>query len=127
MAADFRRICILSPLQINGSPLERVKSSWCVLVYTSLMTPQHPPSNLSTIYRGTKGNILSSCLTVSYLICTISDHRNLQQLVRRAEEISGVSLPTINISYQKVFTHKAASMVMDPSLSSHVLPSGRRY
>ncbi|KAK3523637.1 hypothetical protein QTP70_005839 [Hemibagrus guttatus] len=54
-----------------------------------------PPLILTTFYRGTIESILSSCITAWFGNCTVSDCKTLQRIVRTAEKIIGVSLPSI--------------------------------
>ncbi|KAI5092849.1 gastrula zinc finger protein XlCGF28.1-like [Silurus meridionalis] len=54
-----------------------------------------PPPILTTFYRGTIESILSSCITAWFGNCTVSDRKTLQRIVRTAEKIIGVSLPSI--------------------------------
>ena len=64
-------------------------------------------------------NVNSSSLTVWYGTCTISDRRTLQRILRTAEKIIGMSLPTIDTFCHNCCICKAASIVDDPSHSSH--------
>ncbi|KAK3534316.1 hypothetical protein QTP86_014242, partial [Hemibagrus guttatus] len=54
-----------------------------------------PPPILTTFYRRTIESILSSCITAWFGNCTVSDRKTLQWIVRTAEKINGVSLPSI--------------------------------
>ncbi|KAI4904481.1 hypothetical protein NFI96_029745, partial [Prochilodus magdalenae] len=60
-----------------------------------------------------------------------SDRKSLQQVVRTAEKIIGVSLPTIMDIYTTRCIRKATSIVDDYTHPSHtlftLLPSGKRY
>ncbi|KAI4883195.1 hypothetical protein NFI96_000241 [Prochilodus magdalenae] len=113
-----------SPLHINGSTVEIVKSTkflgvhlaedltWSLNTSTITKKAQQrlyflrrlrkahlPPPILTTFYRGTIESILSSCITAWFGNCTASDRKSLQQVVRTAEKIIGVSLPTITDIY----------------------------
>lgn len=55
--------------------------------------------------------ILTSCFTVWYWNCTISDCKILQQILRTADKIS-VFLPTTNTSYCKHCICKASSIIL---------------
>ncbi|KAK3516413.1 hypothetical protein QTP70_010742 [Hemibagrus guttatus] len=152
MVVDFRRAqSDHSLLNINGSHVEIVKSTKFLCVYLaedltwSLNTrsitkkaQQHlyflqrlrkahlPPLILTTFYRGTIKNILSSCITAWFGNCTISDRKTLQRIVRTAE----ISLPSIMDIYSIHCIRKANSIVDDPTHPSHtlftLLPSGKR-
>ncbi len=49
---------------------------------------------MCTFYRGTIESILTSCITVWYGACNASCRKSLQRIVRAAEKIVGVSLPS---------------------------------
>ncbi|KAK3565549.1 hypothetical protein QTP86_011916 [Hemibagrus guttatus] len=80
-------------------------------------------------YRGTIESVLSSCITASFGNCTVSDSKTLQQIVRTAEKIIGISLPSITDMYTTCCIRKANSIVDDPTHPSHLLftllPSGK--
>ncbi|KAK3533856.1 hypothetical protein QTP70_032968, partial [Hemibagrus guttatus] len=143
-----------SPLFIDGSPLEIVKSTKFLGVHLvenftwslnttsiSKKAQQHlyflrrlrkahqPPPILTMFYRGTIASILSSCITAWFGNCTISDRKTLQRLVKIAEKIIGLSLPSIADMYTTRCIHKANSIVDDPTHPSHtiftLLPSGK--
>ncbi|KAI4879830.1 hypothetical protein NFI96_002171 [Prochilodus magdalenae] len=88
-----------------------------------------PPPILTTFYRGTIESILSSCITAWFGNCTASDRKSLQRVVRTAEKIIGVSLPTIMVIYTTRCIRKATSIVDDHTHPSHtlftLLPSGK--
>ncbi|KAK3564556.1 hypothetical protein QTP86_022798, partial [Hemibagrus guttatus] len=90
-----------------------------------------PPPILTVFYRGTIESVLSSCITVWFGNCTILDRKTLQRIVRTAEKIIGVSLPSITYMYTTRCIRKANSIVDDPTHPSHtlftLLPSGKRY
>ncbi|KAI4905258.1 hypothetical protein NFI96_004829 [Prochilodus magdalenae] len=90
-----------------------------------------PPPILTTFYRGTIESILSSCITAWFGNCTASDRKSLQRVVRTAEKIIGVSLPTITDIYTTRCIRKTTSIVDDHTHPSHtlftLLPSGKRY
>ncbi|KAI4904995.1 hypothetical protein NFI96_020326 [Prochilodus magdalenae] len=89
-----------------------------------------PPPILTTFYRGTIESILSSCITAWFGNCTASDRKSLQRVVRTAEKIIGVSLPTITDIYTTRCIRKTTSIVDDHTHPSHtlftLLPSGKR-
>ncbi|KAK3549360.1 hypothetical protein QTP70_034599, partial [Hemibagrus guttatus] len=142
---DFRRAqsdhC---PLFIDGSHVEIIKSTKFLGVHlaenftwslnTTSITKkaqQHlyflrrlrrahlPPPILTMFYRGTIKSVLSSCITAWFRNCTVSDRKTLQQIVRTAEKIIGVSLPSIMDMYTTRCTRKANSIVDNPPHPSH--------
>ncbi|KAK3534966.1 hypothetical protein QTP70_002049 [Hemibagrus guttatus] len=156
MAVDIRRAqSDHSPLFIKGSPVEIVKSTKLLGVYlvenftwslsTTSITKKAwqchyflrrlrkahlPPPILTIFYRGTIESILSSWITAWFGNCTVSDRKTLQRIVRTAEKIIGVSLPSIMDMYTTRCIRKANSIVDDPTHPSHtlftLLPSGKR-
>ncbi|KAI4871457.1 hypothetical protein NFI96_004186 [Prochilodus magdalenae] len=136
MVVDFRRTRRdHSPLHIDGSTVEIVKSTKFLGVHlaedltwslnTSTITKKaqqrlyflrrlrktHPPPPiLTTFYRGTIESILSSCITAWFGNCTASDRKSLQRVVRTAEKIIGVSLPTITDIYTTRCIRKTTSI-----------------
>uniref|UniRef100_A0A3B1J4C9 Reverse transcriptase domain-containing protein n=1 Tax=Astyanax mexicanus TaxID=7994 RepID=A0A3B1J4C9_ASTMX len=157
MVVDFRRAQHThSPLNIDGSSVEIVKSTkflgvhladnltWTLNTSSTAKKAQQrlyflrklrkarlPPPILTLFYRGTIKSILSSCITAWFGTCTVSDRKTLQRIVRTAERIIGVSLPSITDIYTTRSIRKATSIVNDPTHPSHklfsLLPSGRRY
>ncbi|KAK3510770.1 hypothetical protein QTP70_022483, partial [Hemibagrus guttatus] len=155
MVVDFRRAqSHHSPLFIDGSPVEIVKSTKFLGVHSaenltwslnttsvskkaqqrlyflqSLRKTHLPPPSLTMFYRGTIESVLSSCITAWFGNCTVSDRKTLQRIVRTAEKIIGVSLPSIMDMYTTRCIHKANSIVDDPTHPSHtlftLLPSGK--
>ncbi|KAI4901822.1 hypothetical protein NFI96_010215 [Prochilodus magdalenae] len=147
MVVDFRRTRHdHSPLHIDGSTVEIVKSTkflgvhlaedltWSLNTSTITKKAQQrlyflrrlrkahlPPPILTTFYRGTIKSILSSCITAWFGNCTASDRKSLQRIVRTAEKIIGVSLPTIMDIYTTRCIRKATSIVDDHTHSSHTL------
>ncbi|KAK3574170.1 hypothetical protein QTP86_003834 [Hemibagrus guttatus] len=154
MVVDFQRAqSDHSPLNINGSNVEIIKSTKFLCVHlaedltwslnTSSITKKAqqrlyflrrlrkahlPPLILTTFYRGTIESILSSCIAAWFRNCTISDGKTLQQIVRTAEKLIGVSLPSIMDIYFTRCIRKANSIVDDHTHPSHTLftflPSG---
>ncbi|KAK3521061.1 hypothetical protein QTP86_017277 [Hemibagrus guttatus] len=145
-----------SPLNINGSNVEIVKSTkflgvdlaedltWSLNTSSitkkaqqrlyflrRLRTAHLPPLILTTFYRGTIESILSSYITAWFGNCTVLDRKTLQRIVRTAEKVIGVSLPSIMDIYSTRCIRKANSIVDDPTHPSHtlftLLPSGKRY
>ncbi len=62
--------------------------------------------------------------------CNASCRKSLQRIVRAAEKIVGVSLPSLQDIYNTRLTRKALSIAGDPTHPTHnffsLLPSGRR-
>lgn len=63
-----------------------------------------PPSYSQHLLKQTINSILFRCLTICYGNCT--DCRTLQRIVRTAEKIIRVSLPTTDTSFNKRCIHK---------------------
>ncbi|KAK3556294.1 hypothetical protein QTP70_007044 [Hemibagrus guttatus] len=88
-----------------------------------------PPPILSMFCRGTTESVLSSCITAWFGNCTVSDRKTLQRIVRTAEKIIGLSLPSITDMYTTRCIRKANSIMDDPTHPSHtlftLLPSGK--
>ncbi|KAK3514074.1 hypothetical protein QTP70_003224 [Hemibagrus guttatus] len=156
LVVDFRRAqSDHSPLDVNGSNVEIVKSTKFLGVHLAedliwslntnsitkkaqkhlyflrrLRKPHLPPPILTTFNRGSIESILSSCITAWFGNCTVSDRKTLQQILRTAEKIIGVSLPSITDIYSKRCIQKANSIVDDPTHPSHtlftLLPSEKR-
>ncbi|KAK3517467.1 hypothetical protein QTP70_012438 [Hemibagrus guttatus] len=156
MVVDFRRAqSDHSPLFIDRSPVEIVKSTkflgvhlaenltWSLnttsitkkaqqrLYFPRRLRKAHLPSPILTMfYRGTIESVLSSCITPWFGNCTVSDCKTLQRILRTAEKIIGVSLPSITDMYTTCCIRKANSIVDDPTHPSHtlftLLPSGKR-
>ncbi|KAK3565608.1 hypothetical protein QTP86_012932 [Hemibagrus guttatus] len=157
MVVDFRRAqSDHSPLFIDGSPVEIVKSTkflgvhlaenftWSLnstsitkkaqqrLYFLRRLRKAHlPPPILTMFYRGTIESVLSSCITAWFGNCTVLDLKTLQRIVRTAEKIIGVSLPSITDMYTRHCICKANSIVDDPTHPSHtlfiLLPSGKSW
>ncbi|KAK1796275.1 hypothetical protein P4O66_009347, partial [Electrophorus voltai] len=155
MVVDFRRARRdHSPLAINSSSVEIVKNikflgvhiaenlTWtlntssitkraqqCLYFLQKLREAHLPSPILTTFYRGTVESILSSCIITWFGNCTAFDRKTLQRIMRTAEKIIGVSLPSITNIYITHCIRKATNIVKDPTHPSHelvtVLPSGR--
>ncbi|KAI4879117.1 hypothetical protein NFI96_007767 [Prochilodus magdalenae] len=145
MVVDFRRTRRdHSPLHIHGSTVV-VKSTkflgvhlagdltWSLNTSTITRKAQQrlyflrrlrkahlPPPILTTFYRGTIESILSSCITAWFGNCTASDRKSPQQVVRTAEKIIGVSLPTITDIYTTRCIRKANSISVAGKESWHL-------
>ncbi len=156
IVVDFRRVHTQhAPLTINGATVERVSStkflgvhitedlSWTnntaalakkaqqrLYFLRKLRRARAPAPIMCTFYRGTIESILTSCITVWYGACNASCRKSLQRIVRAAEKIVGVSLPSLQDIYNTRLTRKALSIAGDPTHPTHnffsLLPSGRR-
>ncbi|KAK3524975.1 hypothetical protein QTP86_011793 [Hemibagrus guttatus] len=156
MVVDFRRAqSEHSPLFIDGSPVEIVKSTKFLgvrlaenftrslnttsiskkaqqrLYFLRRLRKAHlPPPIMTMFYRGTIESVLSSCITAWFGNCTVSDRKNLQRIARTAEKIIGISLSSITDMYTTRCFRKANSIVDDPTHPSHtlftLLPTGKR-
>ncbi len=156
IVVDFRRVHSLhAPLTNNGATVERVSSTTFLGVHITedlswtnntaalakkaqqrlyflrkLRRARAPAPIMCTFYRGTIESILTSCITVWYGACNTSCRKSLQRIVRAAEKIVGVSLPSLQDIYNTRLTRKALSIAGDPTHPTHIffslLPSGRR-
>ncbi len=156
IVVDFRKVHTQhAPLTINGATVERASStkflgvhitedlSWtnntaalakkaqqCLYFLRKLRRARAPAPIMCTFYRGTIESILTSCITVWYGACNASCRKSLQRIVRAAEKIVGVSLPSLQDIYSTRLTRKALSIAGDPTHPTHsffsLLPSGRR-
>ncbi len=156
IVVDFRRVHTQhAPLTINGATMERVSStkflgvhitedlSWTnntaalakkaqqrLYFLRNLRRARATAPIMCTFYRGTIESILTSCITVWYGACNASCRKSLQRIVRAAEKIVGVSLPSLQDLYSTRLTRKALSIAGDPTHPTHsffsLLPSGRR-
>uniref|UniRef100_A0A8C1PH18 Reverse transcriptase domain-containing protein n=1 Tax=Cyprinus carpio TaxID=7962 RepID=A0A8C1PH18_CYPCA len=157
MVVDFRRSHTNnSPLNTNGSSVEIVKSykflgvhltenlTWSLntssiakkaqqrLYFLRRLKKAHlPPPILTTFYSGTVESILSTCINTWFGNWTITDRKTLQRIVRTAEKIIGVSLPSITDIYTTHCIRKAIRITSDPTHPLHLLfvllSSGQKY
>ncbi|KAK3529501.1 hypothetical protein QTP70_031753, partial [Hemibagrus guttatus] len=95
------------------------KAQQCLYFLWWLRKDHLPPPILTMFYRGTIESILSSCITAWFGNCTVSDRKTLQWIVRTAEKIIGVPLPSITDMYTTRCSRKANSIVDDPTHPSH--------
>ncbi len=156
IVVDFRKVHTQhAPLTINGATVERASStkflgvhitedlSWTntlaalakkaqqrLYCLRKLRRARAPAPIMCTFYRGTIESILTSCITVWYGAWNASCRKSLQRIVRAAEKIVGVSLPSLQDIYSTRLTRKALSIAGDPTHPTHsffsLLPSGRR-
>ncbi|KAK3542741.1 hypothetical protein QTP70_000084 [Hemibagrus guttatus] len=103
----------------------------CLYFLRRLRKAHLPPPILTMFYRGAMESVLSSCITAWFGNCTVSDCKTLQRIVKAAEKIIGVSLPSITDMYTTRFIRKANSIVDDPTHPLHTLftlmPCVKRY
>ncbi len=150
IVVDFRRVHTQhAPLTINGATVERASSTKFLGVHitegplldqqhcstgqesttASLLPPQtqksqSPDPIICTFYRGTIESILTSCITVWYGACNASCRKSLQQIVRAAEKIVGVSLPSLQDIYSTRLTAKPSALQVIPHPpDTHLLQS----
>ncbi|KAL0194796.1 hypothetical protein M9458_008368, partial [Cirrhinus mrigala] len=156
IVVDFRRAHTQhAPLTINGASVERVSStkflgvhitedlSWMnnttalakksqqrLYFLRKLRRARAPAPIMYTFYRGTIESILTSCITVWFGACNASCQKTLQCIVKAAERIIGVPLPSLQDIYSTRLTKKALCIAADPSHPMQsffsLLPSGRR-
>ncbi|KAK3506501.1 hypothetical protein QTP70_003230, partial [Hemibagrus guttatus] len=115
--------------------------STCLKTTTIIPVPKKSPVSYLNDYRLlrkahlpppilTTESILSSCITAWFGNYTVLDRKTLQQIVRTAEKIIGVSLPSIMDIYSTHCICKANSIVDDPTQPTHtiftLLPPGKR-
>ncbi len=90
-----------------------------------------PPPILTTFYRGTIENVLTSCITFWHGNCGAADRKTLQRTVNTAAKIICSPLPSILVILLARCSSKGNSIVKDPTNPSHslfqLLPSGRWY
>ncbi len=142
IVVDFRRVHSLhAPLTINGATVERVSStkflgvhitedlSWTNNTAALAKKAQQRLYFLRNLRRA-RASILTSCITVWYGACNASYRKSLQRIVRAAEKIVGVSLPSLQDIYSTHLTRKVLCIAGDPTHPTHsffsLLPSGRR-
>ena len=95
------------------------KAQQCLHFLRRLRRVHHPTPILTTFYRGTIESLLGSCITAWFRNCTQVDRKKLQQVVRMAEMIIGVTRTSISDIYTTRYICKATSIVEDPTHPSH--------
>ncbi|KAK3553294.1 hypothetical protein QTP86_032751, partial [Hemibagrus guttatus] len=105
----------------SADSVEIVKVTKFLGAHLSVSTSHLPPPILTVFYRVTIECVLRSCITTWFGNCTVSDRKTLQRIVGTAKKIIGVSLPSITDIYNTHCTHKASSIVDDPTHPSHTL------
>ncbi len=90
-----------------------------------------PQELLKQFYSAIIESILCTSITVWFSSATKSDLRRLRRVVRTAERIIGITLPTLQELYLSRVSKRAGKLTLDPSHPAHslfeLLPSGRRY
>ncbi len=124
-------LCLLLwPSWTNNTAALAKKAQQHLYFLRKLRRARAPAPIMCTFYRGTIESILTSCITVWYGACNTSCRKSLQRIVRAAEKIVGVSLPSLQDIYSTRLTRKALCIAGDPTHPTHnffsLLPSGRR-
>ncbi|KAG7474480.1 RNA-directed DNA polymerase from transposon BS [Solea senegalensis] len=157
MIIDFRKSQTEhAPLSISGRTVERVENikflgvqisqdlSWNkntsyitkraqqrLYFLRKLKQTSLPPSILTTFYRGVVESILTYCISTWYSSCSMSDKKALQRIIRGAERVIGVSLPSIEELFQSRCKKRALTIVNDLlhplNKLFELLPSGKRF
>uniref|UniRef100_A0A9J8D6D0 Reverse transcriptase domain-containing protein n=1 Tax=Cyprinus carpio carpio TaxID=630221 RepID=A0A9J8D6D0_CYPCA len=142
IVVDFRKVHTQhAPLTINSATVERVSNtkflgvhitedlSWTdniaalakkaqqrLYFLRKLRRARAPAPIMCTFYRGTIESILTSCINVWYSTCSASCRKTFQRILRAAEKIVGVSLPSLKDIYGTCLTVKpSASQVIPPT------------
>ncbi len=102
------------PLLDNNTAALAKKAQQRLYFLRKLRRARAPAPIMCTFYRGTIESILTSCITVWYGACNASCRKSLQRIVRAAEKIVGVSLPSLQDIYNTRLTRKALSIAGDP-------------
>uniref|UniRef100_A0A8C6LH71 Reverse transcriptase domain-containing protein n=1 Tax=Nothobranchius furzeri TaxID=105023 RepID=A0A8C6LH71_NOTFU len=106
------------------------KSQQRLFFLRKLRRARAPAPIMYTFYRGTIESILSCGITVWFRACNVSCINTLQRIVRAAEKVIGVSLPSLSDIYITRLTKKALRIAADPTHPTQslfeLLPSGRR-
>ncbi len=90
-----------------------------------------PQELLKQFYSAIIESVLCTSITVWFSSATKSDLRRLRRVVRIAERIIGITLPTFQELYLSRVNKRAGKITLGPSHPAHslfeLLPSGRRY
>ncbi|KAK2920745.1 hypothetical protein Q8A73_000230 [Channa argus] len=157
MIVDFRRTPpALPPLTIMDSTVTAVESfrflgttisqdlKWDIHIDSIVKKAQQrlyflrqlkkfnlPQELLKQFYSVIIESILCTAISVWFSSATQSDLRRLRRVVRTAERIIGIALPSLQELYLSRVRKKAKKITLDPSHPAHslfeLLPSGRRY
>ncbi|KAK2891549.1 hypothetical protein Q8A73_017214 [Channa argus] len=156
MIVDFRRTPpALPPLTIMDSTVTAVESfrflgttisqdlKWDIHIDSIVKKAQQrlyflrqlkkfnlPQELLKQFYSAIIESILCTAISVWFSSATQSDLRRLRRVVRTAERIIGIALPSLQELYLSKVRKKAKKITLDPSHPAHSLfelfPSGRR-
>ena len=145
---DFRRNKdgTHSPVHLSGEEVERVTSfkflgvyisedlSWTTntsalvkkahkrIFFLRKLAKLHLSSQvLMNFYRCTIESILSTCISVWYGNCTVKDKKSLQRVVKIAQRIIKMPLPSIASVYEKRCLRRARNIIRDSSHPNHRL------
>ncbi len=90
-----------------------------------------PQELLKKFFSAIIESVLCTSITVWFSSATKSELRRLWRVVRTAERIIGIILPTLQELYSSRVSKRAGKITLDPSHPAHslfkLLPSGRRY
>ncbi|KAI4876126.1 hypothetical protein NFI96_006695, partial [Prochilodus magdalenae] len=115
---------------LNSSVLVK-KAQQHLYFLRSLKKVHLSPRILVNFYRCTIESILPNGISVWYGNCCAADRKALQRVVKMAQRITGIQLPTIQDIYHKRCLGRARNIIKDVSHPNHglftLLPSGRRY
>ncbi|XP_059212949.1 trace amine-associated receptor 1-like [Centropristis striata] len=98
----------LSSWSLNTSIL--IKKAHQRLFLRKIKKAHLSPQILVNFYRCTIESILTSCITVWYGNCSVADRKALQRVVKTAQPISGLPLPTIKAVHIKRCLRRARSI-----------------
>lgn len=84
-----------------------------------------------SFYHATIESIITYCLCVWYLSCTVANKRKLQRVIRMAEKVIGYHPPTLEDLHSSHCHRRANNVIRDTSHPGYslvkLLPSGRWY
>ncbi len=105
-----------------------VKKAWQRLYFQKFNLPQEL---LKHFYSAIIESILCTSITVYFSSATKSDLRRLQRVIWTAEQIIGITLPTLQEQYLSRVSKIAKKITLEPSHPAHsffeLLQSGRHY
>ena len=90
-----------------------------------------PISILRTFYSGVVESVLTYCISTWYSSCSMSDKKAMQRIVRGAEKVIRISLPSVQELFQSRCRSRAQTIIRDASHPLHTffepLPSGKQF
>lgn len=124
---NFRFLCLIISWTENTTegPSRIIKKAHQRLHFLRVLRNQNlDPSLLLTLYPASIESLLTYCITLWYVSCTMAD-RERQRVVKAAQKIIGCSLPSLLDIYTsrniiKDSSHPASELF-------NLLPSGRWY